>query len=61
MSGGMRKVGAVLMASPDPISDIPALALLASSLVMKRREPANLSRLDQETRRLVREIQSLRL
>jgi len=61
IASGVRKVGAVLVASPDPITDIPAMALLASSVVLKRREPANLARLAQETRRVVRDIQSLRL
>jgi len=59
--GGMRKVGAVLVASPDPITDIPGVALLASSFVMKRREPAGLAHLAKEVRRVMQDVQSLRL
>ncbi len=61
ISGGMRKVGVVLVASPDPITDIPGVALLASSFVLKKREPANLNSLALETTRVMRDLRSLRL
>lgn len=61
LSGGMRKAGLLLVASPDPITDIPGIALLASSYIVRKREPANLTHLVSEARKLVRDIQSLRL
>jgi hypothetical protein len=61
LSGGMRKAGIALIVTPDPISGVPGVALLASSFVMKKREPASLESLAQETRKALREIQSLSL
>jgi len=61
LSGGMRKAGIALIAAPDPITGVPGVALLASSFVMKRKEPASLGSLAQETRKVLREIQSLSL
>jgi hypothetical protein len=57
----MGKAGIALILTPDPISGLPGVALLASSFVMKRREPASLASLAQETRKTLREIQSLSL
>jgi hypothetical protein len=57
----MRKAGIALIVTPDPISGVPGVALLASSFVMKKREPASLESLAQETRKALREIQSLSL
>lgn len=61
LSGGMRKVGITLIVAPDPITGVPGVVLLASSFVMKRKEPASLGSLAQETRKVLREIQSLSL
>lgn len=61
ISGGMRKAGIALIAAPDPFTGVPGVALLASSFVMKRREPASLGSLAQETRKVLRELQSLSL
>jgi len=61
LSGGMRKAGIALVLTPDPISGVPGVALLASSFVMKKREPASLESLAQETRKALQEIRSLRL
>ena len=61
LSGGMRKAGIALIVTPDPISGVPGVALLASSFVLKRKEPASLESLAQETRKALREIQSLSL
>lgn len=58
---GMRRLGVVLVAAPDPITGIPGAALLASSYILKRREPANLKLLAAETKKLMRDIQSLSL
>lgn len=61
MASGMKKLGLALAASPDPITDVPAMALIASSYVMKRREPTNLSHLALEAKKILRDIQSLRI
>ncbi|MGD0478376.1 MAG: hypothetical protein ABSB29_09465 [Nitrososphaerales archaeon] len=61
LGGGMRKAGIALIVTPDPFTSVPGVALLASSFVMKRREPASLGTLAQETRKVLREIQSLNL
>lgn len=61
LSGGMRKAGIALIATPDPITGLPGVALLASSFVIKKKEPASLGSLAQETRKVLREIQSLSL
>jgi hypothetical protein len=57
----MRKAGIALIVTPEPITGVPGVALLASSFVMKRKEPASLGSLAQETRKVLREIQSLSL
>jgi hypothetical protein len=59
LSGGMRKAGMALILAPDPITGVPGVALLASSFVVKRKEPASLGSLAQETRKVLKEIQSL--
>jgi hypothetical protein len=61
LSGGLRKAGIALIAAPDLVAGVPGVALLASSFVVKRREPAGLENPAQETRRVLREIQSLSL
>jgi hypothetical protein len=61
LSGGMRKAGIALIVTPDPISGVPGVALLTSSFIMKRKEPASLESLAKETRRVLREMQSLSL
>jgi len=61
LSGGLRKAGIALIVTPDPFTGVPGVAMLASSFVVKRKEPASLSTLGLETRRILREIQSLKL
>lgn len=61
LSGGMRKLGIALVATPDPFTGVPGVALIASSFVAKRREPMGLAQLGEETRKILREMQSLRL
>ena len=61
LSGAMRKAGIALIAVPDPFTGVPGVALLASSIVLKKNEPASVERLALETRKVLREIQSLRL
>ncbi len=59
--GGIKKAGVILMLAPDPITGIPGAALLASSYVLKKREPSSIKTLVLEARRLLREIDSLRI
>lgn len=59
--GGMRKLGIALIAAPDPITAVPGVALLASSYVLKKNEPMTIENLAQETRKVLRDIQSLSL
>lgn len=61
LSSGMRKAGVALIAAPDPLTGVPGVALLASSYVLKRKEPASLAHLAQETQKVLREIRSLSL
>lgn len=61
VSGGMKKLGIALVAAPDPISGVPGVALLATSYAMKKREPAGLTQLAKETRKVLHDIDSLRI
>lgn len=56
IAGTMRKAGAALLLAPDPITGIPGAALLAASLVMKRREPSNIESVFREARKLMAEL-----
>ncbi len=55
----MKKAGVVLMLSPDPITDIPGVALLASAYLLKKKEPSSVGTLVHEARKILREIESL--
>ena len=58
-SSGMRKVGIALMLAPDPLTDIPGIALLASAHLIKRRDPLSIERLMKEARRVIKDVESL--
>ena len=61
-SSAMKKAGvALIVATPDPFTAVPGVALLASSYVARRKEPAKLDDLAIETRRLLRDLRSLSL
>lgn len=61
-SRALKKAGvALIIGTPDPITAVPGIALLASSHVAKRRDPTNLDDLAAETRRILRDIASLSL
>ena len=61
-SSTLKKAGvALIVGTPDPITAVPGVALLAASVATKRREPAKLDDLAAETRKILRDIQSLRL
>ncbi len=57
----MKKVGVALIAAPDPITAVPGVALVATSLVLKKKEPTTLGDLAQETRKILRDIESISL
>lgn len=61
VSGGMRKLGIALIAAPDPITGIIGVPLVASSYAMKKREPVGLTHLAKETRKILHEMESLRI
>jgi hypothetical protein len=57
----MRTVGVALLSSPDIVTDVPGAALVAGSYVMRKKDPTKLDDLAEETRKILRDIQSLRL
>jgi hypothetical protein len=61
-SSAMKKAGvALIIGTPDPITAIPGVALIASSFIAKRKDPSKLDDLAAETRKILRDMQSLRL
>lgn len=59
--GTMKKAGIALIAAPDPVTGVAGVALVASAVALRKREPASLKNLAQETRKIMREMQSLRI
>ena len=58
----LKKAGVALnVAEPHPVTDIAGAALIATSYAMKGKEPAKLDDIAMETRKILRDIQSLRL
>ena len=57
----MKKVGVALIAAPDPVTAVPGVALVASAYALKNREPATLNDLARETRKILRDIESISL
>lgn len=61
-SSAMKKAGvALIVGTPDPFTAVPGVALIAASYASKKRDPAKLADLAAETRKILREMQSLRL
>jgi hypothetical protein len=61
-SSNLKKAGvALIVSAPDPITDVAGVALVATSYAVKRKDPTKLDDLAAETRKILREIQSLRL
>ncbi len=61
-SSNLKKAGvALIVSAPDPITDVAGAALIATSYAVKRKEPTRLDDLASETRKILRDIQSLRL
>lgn len=57
----MKKAGVALIAAPDPVTGVAGVALVASSVALRKKDPASLGTIAQETRKILREIQSLRI
>lgn len=61
-SSTMKKAGvALIVGTPDPITAVPGVALIAASIILKKKEPAKLGDLASETRKILRDLQSLSL
>jgi hypothetical protein len=61
-SSTLKKAGvALIIATPDPVTAVPGVALIAASYAAKRNEPAKLDDLAAETRKILRDIRSLSL
>jgi hypothetical protein len=61
LSKTMRKVGVGLVAAPDPITTVAGAALITGSYMTKRKDPVGLTELAAETRKILRDMQSLTL
>lgn len=61
-SASLKKAGvALVVAAPDPVTDVAGAALIATSYALRRKEPTKLEDLAAETRRILRDMQSLRI
>ncbi|MDG6898195.1 MAG: hypothetical protein JRM99_04095 [Nitrososphaerota archaeon] len=59
-SSAMKKAGvALIVGTPDPITAVPGVALIAASYMSKKNDPAKLADLALETRKILRDLQSL--
>ncbi len=54
-------MGIALIAAPDPITGAIGVPLVATSFAMKKKEPVGLDHLAKETRKVLREMESLRI
>jgi len=61
-SSTLKKAGvALIVATPDPVTAVPGVALIAASYAAKRNEPAKLDDIAVETRKILRDIERLSL
>jgi len=61
-SSALRKAGvALIVGTPDPVTAVPGIALVAASYAAKRNDPSKLEDLATETRKILRDISSLSL
>jgi len=54
----LQKAGAVLLLSPDPFTDLPAIAMIGASYVIKR-DPLSVKSMIEEAEKTLKEFQSL--
>lgn len=58
----MKKAGvALIVATPDPFTAVPGVAMIATSYALRRKAPAKLDDLAAVTRKILRDIESFRL
>ena len=61
-SSSLKKAGvALIVVAPDPVTNVAGAALIATSFALKHKDPTKLDDLAVETRKILRDIQSLRL
>ena len=59
-SSTLKKAGvALIVVTPDPVTAVPGVALIAASYAAKHNEPAKLDDLAAEARKILRDLQSL--
>jgi hypothetical protein len=59
-ASAMKKAGvALIVVTPDPVTAVPGVALIAASYASERNDPAKLDDLAIEARKILRDIQSL--
>lgn len=54
----LKKAGVALIATPDPVTGVAGVALLASSFAMAKGDPLSLADLSRETAKILRELDS---
>ncbi|MDA4126474.1 MAG: hypothetical protein OK452_04630 [Thaumarchaeota archaeon] len=61
-SSTLKKAGvALIVATPDPFTAVPGVAMIAASYALKRKDPAKLDDLAAEARKIIRDLESFRL
>jgi hypothetical protein len=61
-ASAMKKAGlALIVATPDPVTAVPGVALIAASYASKKNDPAKLDDLAVEAKKIFRDVQSLSL
>ncbi|HEY6283696.1 MAG TPA: hypothetical protein VIW22_07210 [Nitrososphaerales archaeon] len=61
-SSALKKAGvALIIATPDPFTAVPGVAMIVTSYALKRKSPAKLDDLAAETRKIIRDLESFRL
>lgn len=59
ISGSLKKAGtALVVVTPDPISDVAGLVLIGAGFAMRSRKPMSLESMLLETRKTLRDLQS---
>ncbi|HEY6282672.1 MAG TPA: hypothetical protein VIW22_01970 [Nitrososphaerales archaeon] len=61
-SSALKKAGvALIIATPDPFTAVPGVAMIVTSYALKRKSPAKLDDLAAETRKIIHDLESFRL
>ncbi len=61
-SSALKKAGvALIVGAPDPVTTVPGVALVATSYAIRSKDPTKLDDLAAETRKILRDLQSLSL